>query len=69
MEKNSADFGYKAEEKKQLWQVIQGMLHKHQYNAAFMLAMNADDEMLLIRLLSKTGCKLFLELTLDSFRV
>ena len=26
MEKNSADFGYKAEEKKQLWQVIQAML-------------------------------------------
>ena len=58
IEKNSADFGYKAEEKKQLWKMIQGMVQRGQFNDAFIMALNSDDEMLLIRLLSKTGCKI-----------
>eukprot|EP00347_Sterkiella_histriomuscorum_P016463 403353082 len=41
--------------KKQMWSIIQGMIQRQQYNDAFLMALNSDDEMLLIRLLSKTG--------------
>jgi len=38
--------------------MIQGMVQRGQFNDAFIMALNSDDEMLLIRLLSKIGCKI-----------
>jgi len=45
------------EEKKNNWKLIKGLVEEENYEEALTLALNSDDEMLLIRLISKTGSK------------
>ena len=45
------------EEKKNNWKLIKGLVEEENYEEAVTLALNSDDEMLLIRLISKTGSK------------
>lgn len=51
-------------DKKNAWKMIQGMISRGQHNDAFAIALNVfeEDELPLIKTLSKLKCKSFLQL-------
>lgn len=59
-DKNSESNPTTEDSKKQSWKDVLGLISKQKFDEAFSIVLSSEDDMQLIRLLSKTGCKDFL---------